>query len=291
LAIYIAVVFIGGALLAPWLYWLAQPLAHEFPKIASSPFHRFVHRSLLGLALIGLWPLLKSLGAASLREAGLVWPAGQWRRVGGGFLFGFISLALVAGAAVLSGARHWNPMMSPRLLAQRLAGIALTAVVVAVLEELLFRGGVYGLLRKVFNWGFALLLSSMVYAMVHFMEPARLVGAVTWHSGLELLPQMLGGFGDPRAVVPGFFSLTLAGLLLGWAYQRTGNLCFSIGLHAGWIFWLKSYGMLTTAAAGSNVWWWGTSKLIDGWFAMGVLGLGVLVFARLPLEREKGYLL
>ena len=34
LVIYIAVVFIGGALLAPWLYRLAQAGAHSFPKIA-----------------------------------------------------------------------------------------------------------------------------------------------------------------------------------------------------------------------------------------------------------------
>ena len=32
LVIYIAVVFIGGALLAPWLWWLAQTGAHRFPQ-------------------------------------------------------------------------------------------------------------------------------------------------------------------------------------------------------------------------------------------------------------------
>ena len=40
LLIYLAAVFIGGALLAPWLYWLAQTLASSFPHIANSPFHR-----------------------------------------------------------------------------------------------------------------------------------------------------------------------------------------------------------------------------------------------------------
>jgi hypothetical protein len=41
LIIYIAVVFIGGALLAPWLYWLAQKGARTFPTIAAAPFHQF----------------------------------------------------------------------------------------------------------------------------------------------------------------------------------------------------------------------------------------------------------
>ena len=79
LVIYIVVVFIGGALLAPWLYWLAQTGAHSFPQIAGAPFHRFVDRSLLLLALAGLWPLLRALGATSWRETGLVQIHGQWK--------------------------------------------------------------------------------------------------------------------------------------------------------------------------------------------------------------------
>ena len=79
---------------------------------------------------------------------------------------------------------------------------------------------------------------------------------------------MLGGFADFHALVPGFFSLTLAGILLGLAYQRTGNLYFSIGLHAGWIFWLKTYGAFTTSAPHAATWFWGTGKMIDGWLAL-----------------------
>ena len=131
-------------------------------------------------------------------------------------------------------------MMSPAALGEKAAAIALTAAVVAVLEEILFRGAVFGALRKVFHWAFALLLSSMIYAIVHFMEPARLTGEVTWLSGLELLPRMLAGFTDVQAIFPGFLNLTFAGILLGWAVPAHGRPVFSIGLHAGWIFWLKS---------------------------------------------------
>ena len=128
------------------------------------------------------------------------------------------------------------------------------AVVVAVMEEILFRGGMFGGLRKFFYWPLALFVSSMIYALVHFLQRADFTGAVNWHSGLVLLPRMLGGFADFHALVPDFFNLTLAGVLLGLAYQRTGNLYFSIGLHAGWVFWLKTYGAFTaTRAARRNV--------------------------------------
>jgi membrane protease YdiL (CAAX protease family) len=91
---------------------------------------------------------------------------------------------------------------------------------------------------------------------------------------------MLGGFADLQMVIPGFVNLTLAGILLGLAYQRTGNLYFSIGLHAGWIFWLKFYGAITAPVPAASQWFWGTQKLIDGWLA-----LIVLAFALLALNR------
>jgi CAAX protease family protein len=286
LAIYIAVVFLGGALLAPWLYWGAQHLADSLPGLAKQPFHRFVNRSMYVLALAGLWPLLKNLGATSPKDAGLVKPAGQGRKLAAGFLLGFLSLAIVAALALTAGARITNPNLTAAKLAERLLGAALSAVVVAVLEEILFRGGVFGGLRRVFDWRFALAISSMIYAIVHFLAPVKDPEAVTWTSGLGQLALMLGGFADWQQIFPGFINLTLAGALLGLAYQRTGNLYFSIGLHAGWIFWLKSYGFLTRETAGANTWWWGTAKLINGWVALPVLLAALFLFTRLPLARQ-----
>jgi membrane protease YdiL (CAAX protease family) len=280
LLIFLIVVFLGGALLAPWLYWVAQAVAPH-SHLAQSPFHRFVNRSLLALALIGIWPLLRSLGAKSWRDVGLVNPAGQWRRLFAGFALGFGSLACVALVVLAARGRQFNFDLTQSQFAGKIAGAAGTAILVAILEELLFRGAIFGALRRVWDWRVALLTSSMIYAIVHFMRSADLTGVVTWSSGLKILPLMLGGFGDLQVVIPGFFNLTLAGILLGYAYQRTGNLYFSIGLHAGWIFWLKSYGFLTTPMADANRWFWGTEKLIDGWLALIVLSASFVILLKL----------
>jgi len=96
----------------------------------------------------------------------------------------------------------------------------------------------------------------------------------------------LRGFGDWDVVIPGFFNLTLAGIMLGLAYQRSGNLYFSIGLHTGWIFWLKSYGLLTTPLATAHQTFWGTQKLIDGWLAMAVLACALVALARWPFLKS-----
>ncbi len=286
LVIYLIVVFVGGALLAPWLYRLAQVVAPSFPqlKLAQIPFHRFVDRSLLVFALAGLWPLLRALGVTSLRETGLVSPRGQWQKLGGGLLLGCVVLAVDAGAVMV-----WsNRTLVPGLTAHKIVGIIFsaiaTAAVVALLEEILFRGGIFGGLRRTFYWPLALAVSSLIYALVHFLQPIELTGPAAWNSGLAVLPRMLGGFGDFHALVPGFFNLLLAGILLGLAYQRTGNLYFSIGLHAGWVFCLKIYGAFTTAIPHAGPGFWGTGKLIDGWLAFLVLAVTFAVFKYLPLK-------
>ncbi len=296
LVIYIVAVFAGGALVAPWLYWLAQGAARALPHLAflsqigHAPFHRFVNRSLLVLALIGLWPLLRSLGATSWREVGLTRLPGQWRKLGGGMVLGFFSLALVAGLALVTGGRVVSPHLSLARIAGLIFGAAVTALVVALLEEILFRGGIFGGLRRVFHWGFALAVSSMIYAIVHFLARPADPAAVTWSSGFAQLVLMLGGFTDWAQIFPGFLNLTLAGVLLGLAYQRTGNLYFSIGLHAGWVFWLRCYGALTTDVPHAGSWFWGTAKMIDGWLALVVLAIALAVVLRLaqkPTHRRE----
>ena len=284
LIIYLVVVFIGGALLAPWLYWLAGMFASSFPHVANSPFHRFVVRSFLILALIGLWPLLRALGLKSVRETGLVSPRGQWKKFGAGLLFGCIILAVDAAIVIASHGRIAGHDLSAHKIVGTVANAAGAAAIVAVLEEVLFRGGIFGGLRKTFYWPLALATSSVIFALMHFIRHAEFTGPVAWNSGLVLLPRMLGGFAYFNALVPGFFTLLLAGILLGLAYQRTGNLYFSIGLHAGWIFCIKTYGALTSSPNHVSSWIWGSGKMIDGWLAFWILGAALVIFPFLPLK-------
>ncbi len=278
LAWYLLAVLFLGALLAPGLQALAVWGGHHLPFLAppaEGSFHRVVHRALLLVALLGLWPLLRGLNIRSWSGVGLVRPAGQWPRLAAGFAVGFGSLAVVALLAVAVGARslavdpHW---------ASSLLAAALSAGVVAVVEEILFRGALFGALRQAHHWLVALVVSSGVYALVHFFQRAPSSGPVTWSSGFVTLGQMFRGFVEFEVLVPGFFTLTLAGVILGLTYHRTGNLYGSIGLHAGWIFWLKSYAVLTDAQPATHPWLWGSARLIDGWLAFVVLAalLGVM---------------
>lgn len=284
LLIYLVVVFAGGALLAPGLYFLAQNAATHFPAfkdLADNPFHRFVNRSLLILAVAGLWPLVRSFQIQSWRDLGLGIPRDMARHLGLGFGIGFASLAIAAIITLLAGARNLNPNLTGSELWRHLINATSAALVVSLLEEIVFRGAVFGGLRRAISWKVALTISSFIYALVHFFSRPAPPSEIGWTTGFIILGQMLSGFTQLQSLFPALINLTLAGLILGLAFQTTGNLYLSIGLHAGWIFWLKSFGALTVTNQMKP--FWGTSKLIDGWAASIILITLFIVFVR----REK----
>ncbi len=172
LLIYFVVIFLGGALLAPWLYWSAQWAASQWPALgglAASPFHRYLARALLGLALIGLVPLLRQAGMLQWRAVGLGKQGRPVADILRGFCLGLASLACVALLALAGHGRVPAQWQSGMQLIHRLLNATFTAVIVAVIEEILFRGALFGVLRKAMPWPGALAVSSAVYSAVHFM--------------------------------------------------------------------------------------------------------------------------
>jgi len=278
--IVVVTVFVGGALLAPWLYWSAQmstDLSPWFAELARQPFHRFVHRALLGLAIPGLWLIAWQNGLTSWRDLGMRRSPLAGRQFAGGAVLGFVSLASVGLLALAFDARRWNSDLSLSLLGGSVVSAMATALVVSTLEEILFRGALFGGLRRGQQWATALVGSSAVYALVHFFKNVEWTKPIKWDSGLQVLGQMLQGMVDPHALAPGFFVLLLAGVILGLAYQKTNALWFSIGAHAGWIFWLKIYGLFTVEHSTGFARLWGSSKLTDGWIAAVVLLIGAVL--------------
>lgn len=284
LAVYLLAVFAGGALLAPWLYQAVQSLAPTVPwleRIAAMPFGRYVNRGLLIVALLGLPFFVRGSGVRSWRDVGVPPGLVRWRVFGAAFALGFLSLAAVCLVALAAGGRELRPR-TPGDLAAQLLGVLATALVVAVIEELLFRGAIFGGLRRSIRWPAALAVSSAVYAIVHFMARPETPDTVDWLSGLRVLPTMLAGMADLHTLVPAFINLTLAGVILGLAFQWTGDLSASLGIHAGWIFWLRYYGYLTREAPHAEPWFWGTHRLVDGWLAFIAL---VVVLAAVAQRR------
>lgn len=220
LFLYLVAVFVTTALLSPWIYqWTHH--AGEYP------FHRYVDRILMISALLWLIPLGPRFLAGRKPE---------WFRPGSfadglvGFLLGIVSLGILAWM------NREQVYWSPTWLA---LGVAL---LVALLEELLFRGVVQSIfvgdLGKWTGW----ILTALLFGALHFLRvPASISDSpITAWSGWQALGGAFGGFADAGWVGQRFVVLTLAGLILGGMVFRTSGLSFSIGLHAGWIVMVKS---------------------------------------------------
>ena len=291
---YIGMVFTGGALLAPWLFWLAGILSGHFPafqSLAGHPFHRYVNRGVLLLAFLGLWGLARRLGFNSWSAVGFARTGREGRDLFAGFGVGLGVLALVGGLQFAAGVRDWNDPRTAEELIRCLLRAGVAAAWVSVAEELVFRGLLFGGLRQSFRWPVALAVSSAFYSMVHFFARPPSPASVDWRSGLMTLGGMLRGWFDTGNLLPAAASLFLTGLVLGLAYQRTGNLFTSVGLHAGWVFGLKVYAYLTRGSDAADIHGWGTGRMLDGWVMFAVLGALWLVLTqywRIPVRSKEG---
>ena len=270
--------FVGGALLAPWLYALVRQAADWF-NLAADPFQRYVPRAMPLAVFLCLWPLMRFVGLRSPSDIGLVGPRGQWQKFLFAFFAGMLALIMVSGIGLVGGANRLNEHVTISAVLAQLVVLVPGAIAVAVTEEILFRGLVLSMLRRLLSWPAALLASSAIFAVLHFMHRPEFSGPVTWHSGLQLLPFVLSGLVDVRSMLPLGISLFLAGMLLGIAYGRSGSLYFSIGLHAGAIMAIKLHLVFTNEVPETATWLWGSRDLIDGWLAIGVLLVAVAMFA------------
>ncbi|MFN0069645.1 MAG: type II CAAX prenyl endopeptidase Rce1 family protein [Limisphaerales bacterium] len=281
---YLLFVFIGGALVAPWVYHAARALAGLWPPlagIADAPFHRYVNRCLLVLALAGLWPLLRRLGVRRWRDLGWTLAGTPGRDLTRGLLVSWLGLALVAAAALAMGARVWRADRDTADIAGYLLKSVLAALVVATLEETLFRGGLFRALRREWSFAGAAAVSAAIYSWVHFFErPPRPESVDAW-TGLVTLVRMLRGFTQPEMLVPGWLTLFVVGWVLARAVELRGSLWLALGLHAGWIFWIKSFGFWTAAKVPEAARWLGSNRLYDGWLALLVIVLTGWLIGRL----------
>jgi membrane protease YdiL (CAAX protease family) len=235
LAAYFIAIVLGGALLAPTLFWSAQALAAHgvVPFLAKYDFDRFFHRAILIAAIVLLWPLLRASKVRGLADLGLA-PNPNWARdVGSGVLLSVIPL-LFCGALLIAlhvySVRH--VFVWPRF-----GKVLLAAISVPFIEETFFRGIVLGLLLRTGRKFLSMVTVSGLFAAVHFLKGSEWKPAiVTWTSGFQSIGDTFAGFGDPMMVLAAFGTLFLIGCILADARVLTRSLWLPIGLHAGWIF-------------------------------------------------------
>jgi uncharacterized protein len=283
LAAYFIAIVVGGALLAPILFWSAQALAAHgvFPFLAKYEFDTFFHRAILIAAVLLLWPLLLTSKVRRMAELGLA-PNSHWARdVAAGVLLSVVPL-LLCGALLIAlhvySFRH--VFVWPRI-----GKVLLAAISVPFIEEAFFRGIVLGLLLRSGRKLLSVVAVSALFAAVHFLKGSeREPAIVTWTSGFHSIGDAFAGFGDPIMVLAAFATLFLIGCILADARVLTRSLWLPIGLHAGWIFasgtfsWLAHRQMLALPWLGKN--------LLVGIIPLGLAGV-TWILMRLWLNHDR----
>ena len=286
--LYLLLVLIGGALVAPWAWHLIQMLPPDLRggligKVQGMPFQRYLSRSLQVAAILLLWPLLRSLRIRSLRELGLYGANRPLADLGVGIAAGIFCLILLESATLTSGAFVLSPGWSGPVLAA-LPRLLLTAVVVAILEEFLFRGILLGFFRQVTTPAAAILLSALFFSGVHFLNlPAAVSGDASplWYSGLSVF----GSVGSSLPPWPdlgwAFATLLVAGIILGWMTVRTGSLLAAVGLHGIWILGQQAFNLAAyypVKPPGGLLPFFGPPQC-HGMVPVGIIPLGALMLA------------
>jgi membrane protease YdiL (CAAX protease family) len=277
LAAYFIAIILGGALLAPILFWSAQALAAHgvFPFLAKYDFDTFFHRAILIAAVFLLWPLLRISNVRSLADLNLA-PNQHWARdVGSGVLLSVIPL-LFCGALLIAlhvySFRH--VFVWPRL-----GKIVLAAISVPFIEETFFRGIVLGLLLRTGRKLLSVVAVSALFAAVHFLKGSeREPAIVTWTSGFQSIGDAFAGFGDPMMVAAAFATLFLIGCILADGRVLTRSLWLPIGLHAGWIFASGTFSWLARRKMDALP-WIGKNLLV------GIVPLGLAAVTWLLMRR------
>ena len=321
LLLFLLATFLLAALLVPHIYNLGQFTAEVTLKKSVNPlvdylgtharkadYARFFNRALYLAALILLPFLLFSLGAkrtvartrgpwsfalpahsiAPNRGQPLLRPPHPFRQILGGFLMGSVFLLAAGALAILIGFFQWkgDPIVP------HLSGALITAAVVAVLEEFIFRGIILGIFLRTFRPSIAIVLVAFIFGVLHFVRPpegAIVVnpeGALAGFAFLELTAQRLL---DGQLILQQFAPLFLVGVLLGVTRYLTSSLWLPIGLHAGWVFAFTLFGDLTLPTSNHPQW---MSLVIGENLAQGLLPLGALFVSGLIIwvvYREPDY--
>jgi uncharacterized protein len=258
LAAYFIAIVLGGALLAPLLFWSAQALAAHgvFPFLAKYDFDTFFHRAILVAAAILLWPLLRFSNVRSLADLGLA-PNPNWARdVGCGVLLSVIPLLFCSALLIELHVYSFRHVF----VWPRLGTVLLAAISVPFIEETFFRGIVLGVLLRTDRKLLSVVAVAALFAAVHFLKGSEWEPAiVTWTSAFQSIGDAFAGFGDPMMVLAAFATLFLIGCILADARVLTSSLWLPIGLHAGWIFasgtfnWLARARMVALPWLGKNL--------------------------------------
>lgn len=223
---------------------IASMLAYGILRIGGDIFSlpKVISKATLILLLLSIFPLKKYL-RYNWADLGFASPAVFFKQVGHGMALGLLTLLPVLLSLYWLDVHVWD---SSRLwtvgkITEKITLALFFSTLIALGEEILFRGILLTSLRDKMPLLAAVGLSSFYYAALHFLKNKSQVAysALTPTSGFELLLEAFANWLNP-AIVSAFLALFVVGLFLALLRTRVSqSLGLCIGCHAGWVWQIK----------------------------------------------------
>jgi membrane protease YdiL (CAAX protease family) len=281
--------------LTPWLAVLWDRIIDARPdwEPYRYSFSRIFDRCFLVTSIILFFPCRRFLKIGSAAEIGLAPRAHAGRDLAAGFVFAVASMVLLV--ALMASQGVYTPFF--RLgFADSMGTIAnglLSGFSVALLEETFFRGIFFKAIFEQGKRARAFLVANSVYAAVHFVQPENNFQLHGYDpaGGLRYLIASFKPFLNLSDVFPGLVGLFLIGIVLSYAVVRSKTLFLAMGLHAGWVFSIKTVRVFGDYRRQSLGWMFGSTdpKIVSGvisWIGILAVGLAVYAFTRRRAARR-----
>jgi membrane protease YdiL (CAAX protease family) len=273
LPLFFLVLFLGAIVLGPVFFW-------GLSWISPIPFHRAMDRALLISALAALVLFRARIPFAQL------WPCHHdaWKQVLLGLFIAAVSAqAMIGFKLAVDGI---TPASLDRHAMMASVFVALVAaLLVAPLEETLFRGFLQSELIERLGLRSGWIVAAAIFMLAHFLKVPDELDSLPVHPwsgvtalGSAFLPLAHGDFLSGRGL-----NLLLLGLILGGTFLRSGSLWVNAGLHGGLIFAQLLFSRFTRPAPLHSVFLGGdivSSPITSLVFIL--LGLWLWLFYRHP---------
>jgi membrane protease YdiL (CAAX protease family) len=276
LAVVLATLLVT-ALVSPWVAWgLAAWTPHRFTL---ARVYDRVFEVLLAAAVAAGWRRLE-LGTPEAIGFGRA----RWGRdFGVGLAAGVLGVA--TGLALCWTFGALLPALRfpwPKTIRKAFLGLA-AALAIALGEEALFRGVLLRRVARDLGTPAAVIVTAVVYAVVHVIRARGGHPATGAWSGIEQTLSLGAGLLDP-ATLPRVGGLALLGSVLAVARLRSGALWLPIGIHAALVATFR-VGRLFFSLAPGSPWlvgrgWPPLVGGLGGWVAIGVIAGVVLTTPR-----------
>ncbi|HEX7361471.1 MAG TPA: type II CAAX endopeptidase family protein [Bryobacteraceae bacterium] len=202
-AFFIATVLIGMAV---------------FPRAILSGFGPIIASTcgLLATGLVANWLTLRVFDRQPLRDAGLPGGRASLHNFLIGIVFSVVTAGLMLGLPLLAGGGHLVPHAHAHAPVGSVAFFFLLLLCGAAGEETIFRGYAFQFLVDKIGPFATVLPVAVIFGFAHSS--------------------------NPHASVLGIVNTVIWGFVLGYAFLRSHDLWFPIGLHYGWNFALPLFG-------------------------------------------------